>query len=162
MTPTLAEPSGALAPYRLLTRSGDGLTSRHEDPVQEVSENEQRRSRPAASARAASTTSNRDEIGRFAAEGALSHVHVATSRERPGHRGYVRDRIREQSALVWRLLAADAYVYVYVCGSAPMREAVRAAFADVVAEHTELPRERAEAYLDQLETTTRYRPDLWA
>ena len=43
--------------------------------------------------------------------------------------------------------------YVYVCGSQPMRDAVRAAFVDVVAEHGSLPREQAEAYLHELETT---------
>jgi cytochrome P450/NADPH-cytochrome P450 reductase len=101
----------------------------------------------------------RDEVERFAAEGALDHVHVATSRERPGRRDYVQDRIREQGALVWRLLASDGYVYV--CGSQPMRDAVSAAFVDVVAEHGSLPREHAEAYLHELETTARYRPDLW-
>jgi cytochrome P450/NADPH-cytochrome P450 reductase len=36
----------------------------------------------------------RGEIGRFAAGGVLNHVHVATSRERPGRREYVQDRIR--------------------------------------------------------------------
>ena len=101
----------------------------------------------------------RDEIGQFAAEGVLNHVQVATSRERPGRRDYVQDRIREQGALVWRLLAADGYVYI--CGSQPMRDAVRAAFVDVIAEHGSMPREHAEAYLHELETTTRYRPDLW-
>ena len=102
----------------------------------------------------------RDEIGRFAAEGVLNHVHVATSRDRPGRREYVQDRIREQGALVWRLLAADGYVYV--CGSQPMRNAVRAAFADVLTEHASMPPECAEAYLNKLETTARYRPDLWS
>ncbi len=101
----------------------------------------------------------RDEIGRFAAEGVLNHVHVAVSREQPGHREYVQDRIRAQGALVWRLLGAGGYVYV--CGSQPMRDAVRAAFADVIADHGGLPRDRAAAYLDELETTARYRPDLW-
>ena len=89
----------------------------------------------------------------------LDHVHVATSRERPDRRDYVQDRIREQGALVWRLLALDGYVYV--CGSQPMRDAVRAAFVDVVTEHGSLSREHAEAYLDELDKTTRYRPDLW-
>ena len=101
----------------------------------------------------------RDEIGRFAAEGVLSHVHVAMSREQPGQREYVQDRIRAQGALVWRLLAAGGYVYV--CGSQPMRDAVRAAFADVISDHGGLPRDRAAAYLDELETTARFRPDLW-
>ena len=62
---------------------------------------------------------DRDEIGRFAAEGVLNHVHVATSRERPGTREYVQDLIRAQGALVWRLLEA---VYVYVCGAQPVRD----------------------------------------
>ena len=34
-------------------------------------------------------------------------------------------------------------------------------FVDIVAEHGSLPRVRAEAYLDELEATARYRPDLW-
>lgn len=32
---------------------------------------------------------------------------MSTSRERPGRCDYVQDRIREQGALVWRLLASD-------------------------------------------------------
>jgi cytochrome P450/NADPH-cytochrome P450 reductase len=101
----------------------------------------------------------RDEIEHFVAQGVLDHVHVATSREPPGCHDYVQDRIRGQGALVWRLLAAGGYVYV--CGAQPMRDAVRAAFADVAAEHGALPHERAAAYVDELEATARYRPDLW-
>ncbi|HEU5417135.1 MAG TPA: cytochrome P450, partial [Streptosporangiaceae bacterium] len=99
----------------------------------------------------------RDEVGQLAAEGVLNHVHIAESRAQPGC--YVQDRIREQGALVWRLLAAGGYVYV--CGSQPMRAAIRAAFTDVAAEHGSLPPAQAAAYLDELETTERYRPDLW-
>jgi sulfite reductase alpha subunit-like flavoprotein len=101
----------------------------------------------------------RDEIEHFVAEGVLGHVHVATSREPPGCHDYVQDRIREQGALVWRLLAAGGYVYV--CGSQPMRDAVRATLADAAAEHGAMPRERAAAYVDELEATAHYRPDLW-
>jgi cytochrome P450/NADPH-cytochrome P450 reductase len=101
----------------------------------------------------------RDEIEQFAADGVLDHVDVAASREQPGRRDHVQDRIREQGALIWRMLAADGYVYV--CGSQPMRDAVRGAFADVAAEHGSLTREHAKAYVDELETTARYRPDLW-
>jgi cytochrome P450/NADPH-cytochrome P450 reductase len=101
----------------------------------------------------------RDEVERFAADGVLDHVHIATSREQQGRREYVQDQIRREGALVWRLLGAGGYVYV--CGSQPVREAVRAAFADVAAEHGALPPEQALAYLDELETTTHYRPDLW-
>jgi len=101
----------------------------------------------------------RNEIERFAAAGVLDHLHVATSRDRPGRPDYVQHRIREQGALVWRLLTAGGYVYV--CGSHPMREAVRAAFVDVAMNQGSLPREHAEAYLAELEATARYRPDLW-
>ena len=102
----------------------------------------------------------RDEIEQFAASGVLDHVHVVTSRERPGHREYVQDRLREQGELVWRLLAAGGYVYV--CGSQAMREGVRDAFVDIVGERGEMPREHAEAFLEELEMTAkRYRPDLW-
>src|SRR5262249_48576457 len=101
----------------------------------------------------------RDEIERFMAAGVLDHVHIATSRERPGQREYVQDRIREEGALVWRLLAEGGYVYV--CGSQRMRDAVRAVFVDVVAEQASLPREQAGAYVDELERKSHYRPDLW-
>ena len=96
----------------------------------------------------------------FAAEGVLDHVHVATSRERADGRDYVQDRLREQGDLVWRLLQEGGFVYV--CGSQPMREGVRDAFVDIVADHGGIPREHAEAFLEELEMTqNRYRPDLW-
>jgi cytochrome P450/NADPH-cytochrome P450 reductase len=102
----------------------------------------------------------RDEIDLFAAEGVLDHVHLATSREQLGRRVYVQDRLREHGALVWRLLEAGGYVYV--CGSQPMRQGVRDAFVEIVGEHGEMPPERAERFLGELEMSEqRYRPDLW-
>jgi cytochrome P450/NADPH-cytochrome P450 reductase len=100
----------------------------------------------------------RDEIELFVAEGVLDHLHLATSQE--GSCEYVQARLREQGALVWRLLESGGYVYV--CGSQPMRDGVRGAFVDVVAEHGRMPREHAEAVVAELETRERrYRPDLW-
>jgi cytochrome P450 / NADPH-cytochrome P450 reductase len=101
----------------------------------------------------------RDEIARFAEGRVLDHVHIATSRDRPGVRDYVQDRIREQGALVWRLLSDGGCIYV--CGSQSMRAEVRDAFVDVAAKHGTMPRAQADAYLAELETTDRYRPDLW-
>jgi cytochrome P450 / NADPH-cytochrome P450 reductase len=102
----------------------------------------------------------RDEIEQFTAEGVLDHAHVATSRERPDSRVYVQDRLREQGALVWRLLEAGGYVYV--CGSQGMREGVREAFVGIISEHGGMPREHAEAFLAELELAQkRYRPDVW-
>ncbi len=102
----------------------------------------------------------RDEIEHFLAEGVLDHVYVAMSREVPDQRVYVQKLIREQGALIWRLI--DAGGYVYVCGSQAMRDSVRAAFADVVGEHGALPSQHAEALIHQLATTdNRYRSDVW-
>jgi sulfite reductase alpha subunit-like flavoprotein len=99
-----------------------------------------------------------DEIEQFAAEAVLDHVHIVASREEP--REYVQDRLRKESALVWRLLEEGAYVYV--CGSQAMREGVRAAFVDIAAKCGAMPSEHAEAWLEQLEMVQkRYRPDLW-
>jgi sulfite reductase (NADPH) flavoprotein alpha-component len=101
----------------------------------------------------------RDEIEQFVAGGVLDHLHLACSRE-DGPRAYVQDRLRERGELVWRLLQAGGYVYV--CGSLPMRDGVREAFVDIVADHGAMPVEHAEAYLHELELTeNRYRPDLW-
>jgi cytochrome P450/NADPH-cytochrome P450 reductase len=101
-----------------------------------------------------------DEIERFLAEGVLDDVYVATSRQAPDKRVYVQNLIREQGALIWRLISTGAYVYV--CGSRPMRDSVRAAFVDVAGEHGSLSPENAEALVHQLETTeNRYRPDVW-
>jgi sulfite reductase alpha subunit-like flavoprotein len=72
----------------------------------------------------------------------------------------VQDLLREQGALVWRLIEAGGYVYV--CGSQPMRDSVLDAFVDVVSRHGSLSREHAEAFMHELETAkNRYRPDLW-
>jgi sulfite reductase alpha subunit-like flavoprotein len=102
----------------------------------------------------------RDEIEWFVSEGVLDDVHVCTSREDPARREYVQDRLRAHGERVWRLLEAGAYVYV--CGSQQMRDGVRAAFVDLIAEHGSVPREHAEAVLLELETVdNRYRPDLW-
>ena len=85
---------------------------------------------------------------------------VAASRDQPGRREYVQDRLRRQGFLVWRLLSAGGYVYV--CGGRSMRDAVRAALVDVVAQHAKMPRTSAEAFVTDLENAGRYRPDLWA
>jgi sulfite reductase alpha subunit-like flavoprotein len=101
----------------------------------------------------------RDEIEMFVEEGALDHLHVAMSREVPGKREYVQDRIVEQGASVWMLVQDGAYIYV--CGSQAMRDDVHAAFVSVFAQHGALTAGDAAAYMAQLERAGRYRPDIW-
>jgi sulfite reductase alpha subunit-like flavoprotein len=42
-----------------------------------------------------------------------------------------------------------------------MRDEVRDAFVEIVSEHGAMPRERGESFLEELETESRYRPDVW-
>jgi len=102
----------------------------------------------------------REEIEMFAAEGMLEHLHVATSREVPGQREYVQDRIVAHGAMVWNLVQQGGYIYV--CGSQAMRDDVHRAFVTVFAQHGGMAPQEAEAYIDTLETAEhRYRPDVW-
>jgi cytochrome P450/NADPH-cytochrome P450 reductase len=101
----------------------------------------------------------RDEIEMFLREGVLDHLHVAMSREVPGKREYVQHKIAEQGPLVWQLVEQGAYIYV--CGSQQMREDVRGTFVECFATNGQLPVDRAEAYMTQMETDNRYRPDVW-
>jgi sulfite reductase alpha subunit-like flavoprotein len=85
---------------------------------------------------------------------------VAMSREVPGKRDYVQDRITAQGALVWQLVQQGGYIYV--CGSQAMRDDVRRAFVTVFAEQGGMAPEDAEAYMVQLDTVEhRYHPDVW-
>jgi cytochrome P450/NADPH-cytochrome P450 reductase len=102
----------------------------------------------------------RDEIEMFEAEGVVDHVQVATSREVPGVRDYVQDRLRRHGDLLWDWIGKGGYVYV--CGSQSMRAEVRAAFLSVFAEHGGLSPEEAESLMGSLEgELDRYRPDVW-
>jgi sulfite reductase alpha subunit-like flavoprotein len=101
-----------------------------------------------------------DEIQTFVDEGVLDHLHVAMSREVPGKRDYVQDRIVDQGSQVWNLVQQGGYIYV--CGSQAMRDDVRSAFVNVFAKYGSMTPEDAEAYMVKVETMEdRYRPDVW-
>jgi cytochrome P450/NADPH-cytochrome P450 reductase len=101
-----------------------------------------------------------DEIQMFVDEGVLDHLHVAMSREKPGVRDYVQDRITSQAALNWKLI--DKGAFVYVCGSQQMRDDVRTAFVTCIAKGGKKTPAQAEAYMAAMEgPEDRYRPDVW-
>ncbi|MBU2288607.1 MAG: cytochrome P450 [Gammaproteobacteria bacterium] len=90
------------------------------------------------------------------AERKVVQLHTAFSRA--GERKvYVQDRIREQSADVWRLLERGAVVYV--CGDGSRMEPdVRRALSDIAREHGE----DGAAWLDRMIADKRYVLDVWA
>jgi cytochrome P450/NADPH-cytochrome P450 reductase len=96
-----------------------------------------------------------DELEAWAARGV---VRLFTAFSRAGERKvYVQDRIREQAADVWRLLAQGAIVYV--CGDGSRMEPdVRRALSDIAREHGQ----DGNAWLEQMIAEKRYVLDVWA
>ena len=102
----------------------------------------------------------RDEVGRFASRGRArprAHRGVARAARAPRVRPGPHPRAKARSCGVCFPQAATS-----TCAAPPMRDAVRAAFVDVVAQHAKMPRTGAEAFVADLENAGRYRPDLWA
>ncbi|QIX01012.1 hypothetical protein AMS68_006529 [Peltaster fructicola] len=86
--------------------------------------------------------------------------HAAFSRDPKQSRQYVQDQIRIHAASVASSLL-DRGGKVYVCGSSGnMPKGVRAALADALAT-TSLTQNQAEAYLDEMEKTGRYKQETW-
>ncbi|NLU84501.1 bifunctional nitrate reductase/sulfite reductase flavoprotein subunit alpha [Rhodococcus sp. HNM0569] len=101
----------------------------------------------------------RDEWERMQAEGFLTRLDVAFSRDQR-RKVYVQDRIREHGARVWEWLEAGAFVYV--CGDAArMAPDVDDALRDVVSVHGNRDDEDAAAYVEQLGAHRRYVRDVY-
>ena len=95
----------------------------------------------------------------FLKNGVLTRLDLAFSRD-AAPKTYVQDRLRQQGREVYAWLEEGAWLYV--CGDAArMARDVHAALMDVVAEHGDLDREDAEAYLSALQRDRRYRLDVY-
>ncbi|WP_394781902.1 PepSY domain-containing protein [Undibacterium sp.] len=91
----------------------------------------------------------RDEIGQWQADGALSHVHLAFSRDQP-QRIYVQDKLAENAERLREWVEQGAVIYV--CGSLDgMAAGVDAVLADILGEDA----------LDDLIAEGRYRRDVY-
>ncbi|KAK4502826.1 hypothetical protein PRZ48_006252 [Zasmidium cellare] len=102
-----------------------------------------------------------DEWEKLSADEGLS-VCTAFSRDKSKPRQYVQDQIRAQgSAVCDALLKREGKVYV--CGSSGnMPKGVRQAILDALVEHSDsLSAEEAEAYLDRMEKSGRYKQETW-
>ncbi|MBF8795315.1 bifunctional nitrate reductase/sulfite reductase flavoprotein subunit alpha [Pseudomonas monteilii] len=100
----------------------------------------------------------RDQLLAWQASGHL-HLSTAFSRDQAS-KVYVQQRMLEQGAQLWRWLEEGAYFYV--CGDAMrMAKDVDAALRHVVAEHSGMGNEAAQAYVDALSKAGRYRRDVY-
>lgn len=101
----------------------------------------------------------KDELSAMLADGHLTHLATAFSRDQ-AQKIYVQDRMLEHGAELWRWLAEGAQVYV--CGDASrMAKDVDAALHAVVERHADLDADAAREYIAQLQENHRYHRDVY-
>jgi sulfite reductase (NADPH) flavoprotein alpha-component len=99
------------------------------------------------------------ELASFQADGTLTHLDVAFSRDQRD-KVYVQDRMREHGARLWAWLQDGAHVYV--CGDMTRMAAdVDAALYDIVETHGAMDATAAADYVQQLATDRRYSRDVY-
>ncbi len=99
------------------------------------------------------------ELQTLLSEQVLTRLDVAFSRDQ-NEKIYVQDRMREQGAELYAWLMRGASVYV--CGDAKqMAVSVDHALTNIIAEHGQLPQDKARELLDQLASDKRYVKDVY-
>ncbi|WP_058034711.1 bifunctional nitrate reductase/sulfite reductase flavoprotein subunit alpha [Burkholderia pseudomallei] len=101
----------------------------------------------------------RDELAQMRADGFLTRLDVAFSRDQT-EKIYVQDRMLEQGAALWAWLEEGAHFYV--CGDASrMAKDVDAALKTIVARHGGMTDEQAADYVARLAKDKRYARDVY-
>ncbi|SDC97147.1 bifunctional nitrate reductase/sulfite reductase flavoprotein subunit alpha [Glycomyces harbinensis] len=101
----------------------------------------------------------REELDGLRRDGVLSRLDLAFSRDQRT-KVYVQDRMREHGARLWSWLEDGAHVYV--CGDANrMAKDVDRTLREVVAAHSHLDRDGADAYVKKLAAEKRYVRDVY-
>lgn len=101
----------------------------------------------------------RDEIEAFRADGTLTRLDLAFSRD-GAKKIYVQDRMREADAEFWAWLKDGAHVYV--CGDASrMARDVDAALREIVATQGGMDESAAKAFVQKLGADKRYQRDVY-
>jgi len=109
--------------------------------------------------RAATDYYYRDEIEKMHADGLLTELDLAFSRDQR-EKVYVQHLMRKRGAQLWQWLQDGARLYV--CGNAdPMAKDVDRAIREIVAEHGSLDTDAAEAYVRALSADKRYHRDVY-
>lgn len=101
----------------------------------------------------------RDEIEQMQAEGVLTELDLAFSRDQR-EKVYVQHLMRNRGAELWRWLQDGAQLYV--CGTAdPMAKDVDRALCEIAAEHGNLDADGAKEYVRSLSADKRYHRDVY-
>lgn len=101
----------------------------------------------------------KDELQAFLAEGSLSELSTAWSRDGEA-KVYVQDRMRERGAELWAWFKQGAHFYV--CGDAKrMAKDVETAIVSVAAEHGSMSEAGAKDFLAELKAAGRYQADVY-
>jgi sulfite reductase (NADPH) flavoprotein alpha-component len=101
----------------------------------------------------------RDEIEQMRADGLLTELDLAFSRDQRD-KVYVQHLMRKRGAELWRWLQDGAQLYV--CGNAdPMAKDVDGALCEIAAEHGRLDPEAAREYVQSLSADKRYHRDVY-
>jgi sulfite reductase (NADPH) flavoprotein alpha-component len=101
----------------------------------------------------------RDEIEKMYADGLLTELDLAFSRDQR-EKVYVQHLMRKRGAQLWSWLQDGAQLYV--CGSAdPMAKDVDHALCEIAAEHGNLDLDAAKAYVQSLSADKRYHRDVY-
>lgn len=100
-----------------------------------------------------------EEMKRWLDNGVLQRLDTAFSRDQE-HKIYVQDRMMENAPELWKWLAEGGYFYV--CGDAErMAKDVDAALQRIAVEQGGMSGEEAEAWVDGLKKSKRYRRDVY-
>ncbi|KAF0744968.1 hypothetical protein Ae201684P_011492 [Aphanomyces euteiches] len=99
-----------------------------------------------------------DELASYKANGTLTELHVAFSRD-TAEKVYVQHHICQRGAALWELLAAGAHVYV--CGGTLMGNDVQKAFVELVQFHGGKSPLDASHFVRELQRSYRYVQELW-
>ena len=101
----------------------------------------------------------RDEIEQMHADGSLTELDLAFSRDQRD-KVYVQHLMRKRGDQLWRWLQDGAQLYV--CGNAdPMAKDVDRALCEIAAEHGKLDPHAAKAYVQSLSADKRYHRDVY-
>lgn len=91
-----------------------------------------------------------------------SRIITAFSREKPEHKVYVQDRLRENGAEIWNLIFSSG-AYVYICGDAKrMAKDVYRTLVDCAKQYGGYDDNQAVQFMSDLKAKGRYQEDVWA